>query len=60
MGETRNVFRRFVGTFVRKINLKSFRWRWKNSFKIDLGEVGCEDGRRVELAQDHVQWRLWS
>jgi hypothetical protein len=28
--------------------------------KINLGEVGCEDGRRVELTQDHVKWRLWS
>jgi len=25
--------------------------------KIDLIDVGCEDGRWMELAQDRVQWR---
>jgi hypothetical protein len=24
--------------------------------KMDLGEMGCEDGRWMELAQDRVQW----
>jgi hypothetical protein len=24
--------------------------------KMDLREMGCEDGRWMELAQDHVQW----
>jgi len=24
---------------------------------MDLMEIGCEDGRLVELAQDRVQWR---
>jgi hypothetical protein len=35
--------------------------------KIDLREIGCEDGRWMELAQHRVQWRfgingvlLWS
>ena len=23
---------------------------------MDLKEIGCEDGRWMELAQDHVQW----
>jgi len=27
--------------------------------KMDLVEIGCEDGRWTELAQDHVQWWLW-
>ena len=27
--------------------------------KMDLMEIGCEDGRWTELAQDHVQWWLW-
>jgi hypothetical protein len=25
--------------------------------KMDLSEIGCEDGRWMELAEDHVQWR---
>jgi hypothetical protein len=25
--------------------------------KMDLREIGCEDGRWMELAQDPVQWR---
>ena len=25
--------------------------------KMDLREIGCEDGRWMELAQDHVQWQ---
>jgi hypothetical protein len=24
--------------------------------KLDLREIGCEDGRWMELAQDRVQW----
>ena len=24
---------------------------------MDLREIGCEDGRWMELAQDRVQWR---
>jgi hypothetical protein len=26
--------------------------------KVDLAEMGCEDGRWMELAQDRVQWRV--
>jgi hypothetical protein len=26
--------------------------------KLDLWETGCEDGRWMELAQDHVQWQV--
>jgi hypothetical protein len=26
---------------------------------LDLMEIGCEDGRWMELAQDRVQWRVW-
>ena len=25
--------------------------------KMDLREIGCEDGRWIELAQDRVQWQ---
>jgi hypothetical protein len=25
--------------------------------KMDLREIGCEDGEWMELAQDHVMWK---
>jgi len=27
--------------------------------KVDLMEMGCEDGRWIELTQDHVQWQAF-
>jgi len=27
--------------------------------KMDLTETGCEDGKWMELDQDHVQWLAW-
>lgn len=27
---------------------------------MDLVDRGCEDGKRMELAQDHVQWIVYS
>jgi hypothetical protein len=31
--------------------------RWKNNIKITVREMGCKDGRWIELAQDRVRWR---
>jgi len=31
--------------------------RLKDKIKMNFGEVGCEDGRQMALAQDHVQWQ---
>ena len=33
------------------------RRRWEDNIKMDLREVGGEDARWVDLAQDRVQWR---
>jgi hypothetical protein len=30
--------------------------RWEYNVKMDLGELGYEDGRWIEVAQDHAQW----
>jgi hypothetical protein len=30
--------------------------RWEGHIKIDIREIGCEDGRWTELAEDYVQW----
>jgi hypothetical protein len=27
--------------------------------KMDLTELGCEDGRWMQVALEHVQWRVW-
>jgi hypothetical protein len=35
------------------------RMRWKDNIKMDLMEIDYEDGRWMELAQDHFHWRLF-
>jgi hypothetical protein len=40
-----------------KCKLGSPRRRWKDRIKMHLNEIGCADGRGMELAQDRVQWR---
>jgi hypothetical protein len=30
--------------------------RLEDNIKLDLREIGCEDRRWIELAQDYVQW----
>jgi len=40
MGETRSACRILVGKPLRRP-----RRRWKDNRKVDLGKVGCEDGR---------------
>jgi hypothetical protein len=30
--------------------------RWVGNIKMYRREVGCEDGRWMQLAQDHVNW----
>jgi hypothetical protein len=45
---------------VRADDVKPFRGSRmirEDNISIDLREVGCEDGRWMELAQDCVQWR---
>jgi hypothetical protein len=29
--------------------------RWKDNINIDTSELGCENGRWMELGKDHVQ-----
>jgi uncharacterized protein with HEPN domain len=47
---------------------KNVKWKWwlgtprsklVDNIKMDLREIGCEDGRWMELAQDRVQWRAF-
>jgi hypothetical protein len=35
----------------------AWKTRWEENITTDLREIGCEDGRWMELAQDRVQWQ---
>jgi hypothetical protein len=48
---------RIVRKFLGKCPLGRLRKKWEDNIKTDLREIGSEDGRWMELAQDHVQWR---
>jgi hypothetical protein len=55
----RNAYRILVRKSLRKRPFGRQKRRWEYNIKINAREAGCEDGRWMELAQDHVQWRLW-
>jgi DNA polymerase III delta prime subunit len=33
------------------------RRRAEDNIKMDLREIGCEDGRWLEVAEERIQWR---
>ena len=35
------------------------RRRWEDNIKMDLREVGCDAGDRIDLAEDRVEWRAY-
>ena len=35
------------------------RPRWEDNIKMDLREVGCDPGDRIDLAEDREQWRVY-
>jgi hypothetical protein len=37
--------------------IESLGFATRELVKMDIREIGCEDGRWVELVQDRVQWR---
>jgi hypothetical protein len=37
--------------------LVRLRGRWKDGMRMDLREIGWEDGEWVQLAQDRGQWQ---
>jgi hypothetical protein len=57
MGDTRNSDIVFVVRLpvTRKLGIP--RRRWEDKIRIGLQKISCDDGRWMELAQDHVQWR---
>ncbi|KAJ4443290.1 hypothetical protein ANN_04958 [Periplaneta americana] len=59
MGESRNAYRVLVGRPERKRPLGRPRRRWEDNIKMDLREVGYDDGDWINLAQDRDRWRAY-
>jgi transcription termination factor 2 len=57
MGETRNMYRIFVGKSEGKRPLGRPRHRWINNIKMDLSEIGFSVVDWIGLAQDRYRWR---
>jgi hypothetical protein len=57
MGEKRNAYRILVGKPEEKRPLGRPRRRWVKNIKMDLREIGWDDGDWIDLAQDWDQWK---
>jgi len=57
MGDTRNIYRIFMGKPLGECPLRRPRRRWEGNINMNLMEVGCKVGRLIELTQDCVQWQ---
>jgi hypothetical protein len=56
-GEKRNAYRLLVGKPEGKTLLGRSRRTWMDNIKIDLIEIGWDDGDWTDMAQDRDQWR---
>jgi hypothetical protein len=56
MRNSRISYRILEGNPPGKRPLGRSRKRWEDNVKMDLREVGCEDGKWIELALDRVRW----
>ncbi|KAJ4428432.1 hypothetical protein ANN_24469 [Periplaneta americana] len=56
MGESRNAYRVLVGRPEGKRPLGRPRCRWEENIKMDLREMGHDDRKWINLAQDRDQW----
>ncbi|KAJ4446767.1 hypothetical protein ANN_13464 [Periplaneta americana] len=59
IGESRNAYRVLVGRPEGKRPLERPRRRWEDNIKMDLREVGYDDGDWINLAQYRDQWRAY-
>ena len=57
MGESRGVYRAFLGKPEGKRLLGIPRRRWEDNIKTDLQEVGCGVMGWIDLDQDRDSWR---
>jgi hypothetical protein len=60
MGEGRGVYRILVGRPEGKRPLGRPRHMWEDNIKMDLGEIGIDGSKWIQLAQDRVQWRAFA
>jgi hypothetical protein len=44
------------GNNLKKWAIKTLRSKWDDD-KMDLKKIICRNGRRMELAEDHIQWQ---
>ena len=56
MEQSRNAYRVLVGKPEGKRRLGRPRHRWDDNIKMDLREMGCDPGERIDLAEDKDQW----
>ena len=59
MEQSRNAYRVLVGKPEGKRPLGRPRRRWKDSIRMDLGEVVCDPGEWIGLAEHRDQWRAY-
>jgi hypothetical protein len=59
MGKGRSVYRVLVGRSEGKRPLGRPRRRWEDNIKMDLGELGVDGAKWIQLSQDRVRWRAF-
>jgi hypothetical protein len=59
IGEVRGVYRVLVGKPEDKRPPGRSRRMWEDNIKIDLKEIGMDEGNWIRLAQDRIQWRTF-
>jgi hypothetical protein len=57
MEETRSAYKILVGKREGKRPAGISERRWKDNIKMNLRQIGCEDGDWIYLAQNRDQWR---
>jgi len=55
-GDSRGVYRVWVGKPDRKRPLRRSRHRWEDNIKMELQEVGCGGMDWIDLAHDRDRW----
>jgi hypothetical protein len=59
MGEGRGVYRVLVARPEGRRPLGRPWRRWEDNIKLDLGEIGIDVAKWIQVAQDRVQWRAF-
>jgi hypothetical protein len=57
MGQRRGAYSVLVGKLEGKRPIGRPRRRWKDNFRMDLREIGCEGVDWIDLPQDRDKWR---